>query len=539
MKKKILLVIILLLPFIVKAENVEKYYDLCQEGCTYNDINPILSEIKNIDTSKVYDFVIDIKDGETYEISNDNREIYYNEESEIHKSTISIKGLEDNHPTLTMGESSYPIRIVRIRGISLENIDINSNSLEMGNVSYYNVGGLEHYYIIKNSNITIKDMWQYAENATFENCTITTGSILSMVIEKTYFKDSEINLLNNGVNHGISFDRSTVTFENSTVNTNGNRFDAYNLTLIDSTINGDYSATGKQKYTDSKINGSLVINNGYADFDNVEITKGLSFTKTYCSNFTNNFSNLESSIKNSKISNPNGNAIYLSSRDKDKIKIENTDLSNSTCSIVSAIPTLVPCESTSYSTTTIRPTYLAYSESLNTQVDVYNSKVNCAMTSSNDTTRKAMNMYFAENNTWSNKVVRGTELPANVIELNNGIIYIDHSTKDVLVINVDKDKPIESYFEGVIQDGQVLGEWIIGDESIVKIVDGKIIPLKVGETTITGVVAGEMYTLYLTVTEDMLNPNTKDIVIAIVSVAITLIFIFIVLYDKYKQNKVI
>ena len=535
MKKKILLVIILLLPFIVKAETLN--YEVCKNGCEYNDINPVFTEIKNLDRTKIYDINIEIKDGETYEISNANHEIYYNEESEIHKSTISIKGPEDNHPTLTTGEGLYSINLVRIRGISLENIDINSNSLEMGNVTYYNVGGLEHYYIIKNSNITVKDIWQYAENATFENCTITTGSILSTAIEKTYFKNTEINLNNNGKNHGISFDRSSVTFENSIINTNNNSFSAYNLTLIDSTINGSYSATGKQKYTDSKINGTVSINNGYADFDNVEITNGLSFTKTYCTNYTNNFSNLESSIKNSKISNPNGNAIYLSSRDNDIITIDNTDLDNCACSIVANVPAYISCPVANYGKS-LRPSYLAYSESLNTQINVYNSKVNCAKTSSIDTNKKAINMYFAENNTWTEDIVRGTELPANIIELNNGIIYIDHSKKDVLKLNVDKDKPIESYFEGVIQDGEVLGDWIIGDESIVKIENGKIVPLKVGETTITGLVAGEMYTLYITVTEDMVNPDTKDIVIAIIACAITAIFIFIVVYDKYKTQKI-
>ncbi len=514
MKKNIFLILLLIPILIVKAETIEKKYDLCQEGCTYNNINTIFADILAVDKTKSYDFKIEIKDGETYEIERRYGEMFYLDgTAEVQKSTFTIIGLGDNHPTLHVVDNSYTLRLLKVRGLRIENINIDNDSVDIHNNGYNAFAGLEHYLIMKNCNITAKDIWQYGKNATFENCNITTGSILAS--EDTTYKNTTINLNNNGLNRGIDFGRSNTKLENSTINTNGNRVSTYSLTLTGSTINGNLEASGKQTYTNSKINGSLSVNNGYVNFNNIEITQGLSISKTYCNNFSNEFDTYKSTIKNSKISNQNGTSIFLSNREPDTLTINNSDLTNSKCSIISDIPVPVPCGGASYGQT-IYPTFLAYTDDLNIVVDVYNSKVNCAMTKSTDTTINGINMYFNQSNTWSNPISRGTDIDKNnVVELNNGKIYIDFGNKGVLKLNVDLSKPIIDYFKDIIPEGKVLGEWKIEDPTIVKVVDGKIVPLKVGTTKLIATIDNNNYVLEIEVTSDMLpspkaeqNPDT-------------------------------
>ncbi len=544
MKKKLILIMLLFIPFIVKAENIEKNYELCKSGCEYSDVNVIFQDIMASDRTKAYDFIIEVKDGETYKIQRTYGEMFFNDVVEIDKSSFTIKGVGEERPTFGVVDNSYPIRFLAVSQMTLENIIIENESVDFHTCYYHDFEGVDEKLTVKNVEIRAKDIWLNGDNIYYENVKITTGSILASGQEqKASFKNVEIINNTDGVNRGLTFTGYT-TFENSTITTSGRTVIASNLTLNDSTVNGDIEARGVQKYTDSKVNGSVKLYDAHLEFDNVEVNKGVVVSRTYCNNFDNNFNeNAKSTIKNSKISNPNGNAVTLSVRDKDvTIDIENTDLDNSSCSVVSFSPAPIVCGEANY-TQNIRPTFLADTNtaSLDIQVNVKNSKVNCAMTSSEDTTLNAVNMYFSDDNIWSKKINRGID-PAtfNVVELQNGRIYIDHKKEDVLRLNVDKDKPISEYFEDLLGDNaEVLGEWLIGDPSILKIENGKIIPLKVGVTTISGVVNSEIYTIEITVEAEDLNPNTKDIVIAIIACTITAGLILIIAYDKYKQSKVI
>ncbi len=544
MKKKLILIMLLFIPFIVKAENIEKNYELCKSGCEYSDVNVIFQDIMASDRTKAYDFIIEVKDGETYEIQRTYGEMFFDDEVEIKKSSFTLKGVGDERPTFGIVNDSYSIRFLAVSQMTLENIIIDNSSVDFHTCYYNEFEGVDNILTVKNVDIKAKDIWLRGKDVYYENVKIETGSIMSDGGTKAVFKNVDINLNTTGGNYGLIYGGSDHTYENSTITTNGKPFTASKITLKNSTVNGDISASDNQIYTDSKINGSITLTDGYLNFDAVEVTKGITIRRTYCNNFDNNFNeNAKSTIKNSKISNPNGNAITLNVRDKDvTIDVENTDLDNSSCSVVSASPEPEVCGGANY-TQNIRPTFLAdtNTSSLDIQVNVKNSKVNCAMTSSDDTTLNAVNMYFSDDNIWSKKVSRGID-PAtfNVVELQNGHIYIDHKKEDVLRLNVDKDKPISAYFEDLLGDNaEVLGEWLIGDPSILKIENGKIIPLKVGVTTISGVVNSEIYTIEITVKAEDLNPNTKDIVIAIIACTITAGLILIIAFDKYKQSKVI
>ncbi len=543
MKKKLILIMLLFIPFIVKAENIEKNYELCKSGCEYSDINTILQEVRSVDRTKSYDFYIEVKDGEEYEIERNLAELWYPEGSESNKSSFTLKGVGSERPTFSVVEDSYSIRFLSANRLILENIIIDTRSIDFHNNSF-EFEGLEKALIVKNVEMHADNMWIRGKNLHYENVKIDTGSILSDGIDNALYKNVEITINDRGTQpFGLNFRNANDVFENCTITTNGKEFEVWKLTLNDSTVNGSIKANDNQKYTNTKIDGSVTLTDGYLNFDAVEVTKGITIRRTYCNNFDNVFAeNSKSVIKNSKISNPDGNAVTLNVRDKDvTIDIDNTDLDNASCSVVSASPEPEVCGGANY-TQNIRPTFLAdtNTSSLDIQVNVKNSKVNCAMTSSEDTTLTAVNMYFSDDNNWTKKVSRGTDPTTfNIVELQNGHIYIDHKKEDVLRLNIDKDKPISSYFEDVIGDAEVLGEWLIGDPSILKIENGKIIPLKVGVTTISGVVNSEIYTIEITVKAEDLNPNTKDIVIAIIACTITAGLVLIIVFDKYKQSKVI
>ena len=543
MKKKLILIMLLFIPFIVKAENIEKNYELCKSGCEYSDINTILQEVKSVDRTKSYDFYIEVKDGEEYEIESNLAELWYPDGSESNKSSFTLKGVGSERPTFSVVEDSYSIRFLSANRLILENIIIDTSSIDFHNNSY-EFEGLEKALIVKNVEMHTNNMWIRGSNLHYENVKIDTGSILSDGINNALYKNVEITINDRGIQpFGLNFRNDNDVFENCTITTNGKAFEVWKLTLNDSTVNGSITANDNQKYTNTKIDGSVTLTDGFLNFDAVEVTKGITIRRTYCNNSDNVFAeNSKSVIKNSKISNPDGNAVTLNVRDKNvTIDIDNTDLDNASCSVVSASPEPEVCGGANY-TQNIRPTFLAdtNTSSLDIQVNVKNSKVNCAMTSSEDTTLTAVNMYFSDDNNWTKKVSRGIDPTTfNVVELQNGHIYIDHKKEDVLRLNIDKDKPISSYFEDVIGDAEVLGEWLIGDPSILKIENGKIIPLKVGVTTISGVVNSEIYTIEITVKAEDLNPNTKDIVIAIIACTITAGLVLIIVFDKYKQSKVI
>ena len=54
--KKILAFLILLIPFIVSAEDVT--YEVCKSGCTYDSVDATYQAIITLDTSKQYNITI-------------------------------------------------------------------------------------------------------------------------------------------------------------------------------------------------------------------------------------------------------------------------------------------------------------------------------------------------------------------------------------------------------------------------------------------------------------------------------------------------
>jgi hypothetical protein len=148
----------------------------------------------------------------------------------------------------------------------------------------------------------------------------------------------------------------------------------------------------------------------------------------------------------------------------------------------------------------------------------------------------AGNVYVTKSAKWSSKPTRAQSLTAgNIVELNHGVVILEKDNSAVLNLR-DKNVNIIKYFEELT--GQVLGEWTVVDPTILKIVDGKIIPLKAGNTEIYTVVNGTSYVLSVYITEDQLNPNTKTFISYIVIFVLAVSgMIFFIVNEKKKQYK--
>ena len=73
--------------------------------------------------------------------------------------------------------------------------------------------------------------------------------------------------------------------------------------------------------------------------------------------------------------------------------------------------------------------------------------------------------------------------------------------------------------------------------NIAEIVDGKIIPKKVGKTDIKGVYNREDYIIHLTVTDkDLINPSTKNNLLLLTLLTTTLVGTTIII-RKYKLRR--
>ena len=340
------------------------------------------------------------------------------------------------------------------------------------------------------------------------------------MIENSTFTDLYINnteVINN----------SKGTFRNDTIN--GNIYNGKQMNIENSTINGTFTSA----------NSHFSLKNVTVNTDG---TYAISIQKNNCSNITES-STKEAEINNLTIKGNPAIGIFANSIDSTyKMNINNSDLTDATCSIILDVPDNEPC-SDSVNINRIYPTFLAQNYK-NLNAHIKTSKVNCARVQSHNSSYNAGNMYFEGSNTWTVPISRGTNLETNnVTELNKGNIYIDFANKDILKLNVDLSKPIIDYFKDIIPEGKVLGEWRIEDPSVLKVVDGKIVPLKVGVTRLVATIDNNNYVLEIEVTEDMLpkeevNPKTGAFASYIIFVVLVMIAIIIINQKNKRLYKI-
>lgn len=122
---------------------------------------------------------------------------------------------------------------------------------------------------------------------------------------------------------------------------------------------------------------------------------------------------------------------------------------------------------------------------------------------------------------------------SNVIELANGKVYFKDGIEKSIQMNQNLD------FQGITQVlGTSIDGWEMSNNDIIKISNGKIIPLKVGSVELRKQTQDDIYVINIEITPDMLiNPNTGTGISIII--IITILLVSSITYMIFKGRKII
>ena len=202
MKKLILIVILILLfPFIVKAET--KTYEICQDGCEFDRLAPVLIDINLL--KEEYDVVINFKDEGPYYLIKDEQD-YYTLLSKIEEECINNNGTWDGYDC------------------------IDSNSLEIGTLTMFfnpklkslTINGVENKTEIYPTGVF--SMSEFLNALTFAGILQTNFELNNLYLASSvYFtavtKDVEGTINNCDIKHGIlAFGNEHIVIKNSKIN---------------------------------------------------------------------------------------------------------------------------------------------------------------------------------------------------------------------------------------------------------------------------------------------------------------------------------
>ena len=534
MKKIIIFIILLIIPFVVKGQTL--VYNVCQTDCEYNELNDVYNEILSLSTPEEHDITINIKDGRTYIIP------YRNCDKNISNAKIKVIGT-NKRPTIQGSKNGSKLNDYP----NIISTDIYYENLKIEATNYLKIGNVESdsKAVIKNVIFSSNSLNFYATNTEVTDSIINVGNVIvdenitnfymkNTTIEVEDIDDAYIKLLND--NYLIE----DSTFKNMQIISHSNEKNSLlnNIIIKGSIYNGSYI-----NIKNSTIDGNFISDNH--DFSikdttiNTNDEAAINIFKSSCTPLTNNSNG--AIIDNVKIKGNPKYGILIRGIDIDsKVDINNSDFSNATCSTAIIGNDLGTC-CQSLSPNNINPTFLA-NKYENENIHVTNSLVNGGQVYSENPTIAAGTIYFEDNNTWTEKINRGTNIEENnVVELNNGKVIIDLSNKGTLKLKVDKEKNIADYFKDLVNEKDTLGTWLIEDDSILKIVENKIVPLKVGQTKITASIGNNNYSVYIKVTETDLNGVSKKTnvtnitIIIILLLSITTLLIFMITVSKISN----
>ena len=296
-----------------------------------------------------------------------------------------------------------------------------------------------------------------------------------------------------------------------------------NYNYLNPSLNNDSFYDGVYLYGDDITISDLTINNN----SNVLFHKGLIIDRVLNANINNLV------VNNSEVGlyvHRNIENDYFSTVNSE-VEVNNSNLLNNTCSSFNilddnSVGVLLPINNN------LRETNMNYQVVFNK-----NNKLNCAVASGNDT-----NTYISADNTWDKEPVSYTydeidydNLTNTVQNANNGTVDIAKSYKGTVIIEEGSSVDDNSAFDVELNlDGVT---WTSEDKSIARIENGKILGLKEGTTTITGVSSDEL-TTYEIVVNVVKNPVTNSM--TYVGIGVILILVLgTALYTVYRIKTIV
>ena len=173
MKNKILFILLLFIfsPLTVKAE--ELVYNVCKSGCEYNDLQEVFVLLNDpnyrtsVPENAIYDVVVEIKDGETYNV--DFRVIDSGYITNTNAKTFTIRGSDpDNRPTIYSGDDQMSFWIKYGEYFLIENVvmkNVETDYSFHGGDLFIMANGNNDLIEVRNSEFHVQDcfnIWAYS-----------------------------------------------------------------------------------------------------------------------------------------------------------------------------------------------------------------------------------------------------------------------------------------------------------------------------------------------------------------------------------------
>ena len=473
--KKILLFIILLLPFVVNAE--EKVYEICQDGCEYNSVQEVFDLIRDpyntnsVPEMAIYDLTIIIKDDATYNV--DFRE--FREYSQVGNQNyfgtgyvtntnaykFTLKGVDPEHrPTIYSGTDQMSFWFKYGKELIFENIIM--KNVETDN-SFH---GGDLFIMGSREDDTVKMI-------NSEMHTIDCFNIWANSIE---VRDSDFYIYD-----GAGFDGSDgdVILDNLNIKAG---------TYVSMTSRGTVRASNIDIDIDNVDNANFsgieVYGGGTNYLENIKIKDAINGLYVYGS-YDERYSSYKGYV----------GVTY----------VDNCDFTGNDISIE------------------------ANGNNVGNDYDIIvrNSKIDNVKSEGDKRGGDSLlgPIIYVEGSTkWTNEIERSTEDGfGNAIELTDGRIIIEQS--DSVTITVDDGKYDEVVLSAIFKfNGFNNYKWTSSDEEIVKLENDKIIPGKEGTAYILGTYANsdDVYKLEVVVKhkvkeeeKEVINPNTRDVILVV------------------------
>ena len=504
------LLFLLILSFLFIPKNIfaleTREYHVCKNGCDYSSLEEVFTLMSQVTSNAGMDVNIYIDDSDTYDLPTHN--YIYNRKSVWESGRLKsrfynvlIKGNDSSRAKVTSSalrqDFNYSERGLFIdvwEGLTIENIE-------------FNVGGNSILFNAGNGNVTLNNVLVRA--STFYTYYTTDNTIIN---------DSEFYC-------NVSLDDSDI----KNTNIYGN-YEIYNALgkLRNVNIDGNVNVIGALDFKDVVINASGDVGVGFHYYD---CGCDCSYEEfSYDSHFDN------VTVKGAKT------ALYYEKgvvSGNSKFYIDNSDLSDSELSV----------HMNNKYTCTYNTTYDEYS------VIGTNSKLSGAYTSATNSEEeyspefggsdpnnfKALNMYFDATNKWNDGVKRFNNYNSinlkysPIVEENKGNIVVEQENKALLSLKATGGENLNQLFTEVTETLKD-SDWVIKDESICYIKDGKIVPLKIGETTISARVNNDVYTIKVTVTDkDLSNPKTYKNILSLLSIFFIVSGTGLILINRKKR----
>ena len=309
-----------------------------------------------------------------------------------------------------------------------------------------------------------------------------------------------------------------------------------NNVTVNSNIKLDDSITDP-KYFDCIYIGSNIDNSTDVKIDNLTINNnGSRFKKGLILDSVKNASVNNLTVNNSEV------GLYVHRYDfngiESNVEVNNSNLLNNTCSTFNVLDknNIAMGDPTDNDNSNLEASLLPFTNNKNYQV-IFNKNnlLNCAVASGSDT-----NTYISGENTWDKEPTIYTYDEINYDDLTNTVQNANNGTVDIAktykgTVTIEEGSSVDDNNAFDVELNLDVVNWTSNDESIARIENGKILGLKEGTTTITGV-SSDGLTNYLIEVNVIKNPVTNSMIYVGIGVILILV-LGTILYIIYRKKR--